>query len=148
MRKAVLLMAFLSLFISTPTVFAAKRVEINLPEQQLSAFEDDRPIYQFTVSTGKRRTPTPNGAFKPWIKLTSTRMRGPGYDLKNVPYVVYFYNEQTPKLRGYGIHGTYWHNRFGTPMSHGCINLKTSDAAQLYSWIDMDTTIYINGQTP
>jgi len=44
-----------------------------------------------------------------------------------VPYVMYFY-------RGYGIHGTYWHSNFGYPMSHGCVNMETSQAGWLYNW--------------
>ena len=54
-------------------------------------------------------------------------MSGPGYYLTNVPYTMYFY-------RGYGLHGTYWHNNFGHPMSHGCVNLKTPDAKWLFDW--------------
>lgn len=49
-------------------------------------------------------------------------MTGPGYDLPNVPYTMYFY-------QGYGLHGTYWHNNFGTPMSHGCVNMPTPERA-------------------
>ena len=45
-------------------------------------------------------------------------MSGPGYYLPGVPYVMYFY-------QGYGLHGTYWHDNFGQPMSHGCVNLPT-----------------------
>jgi lipoprotein-anchoring transpeptidase ErfK/SrfK len=63
------------------------------------------------------------------------------YDLPNVPYVVYFY-------RGYAIHGTYWHNNFGHPMSHGCVNLSIADAKLLYFWIDYATPIIIYGVTP
>ena len=47
---------------------------------------------------------------------------------------MYFFNKNIPKWRGYGIHGTYWHSNFGHPMSHGCINMKTEEAQQLYYW--------------
>ena len=57
--------------------------------------------------------------------------------LPDVPYTMYFYS-------GYGIHGTYWHHNFGTPMSHGCINMRTSDAAWLYSWSVVGTPVVIH----
>ena len=56
------------------------------------------------------------------------------YDLPNVPYTMYFYNNQILKAWGYSLHGTYWHNNFGTPMSHGCVNLRTEDAEKLFYW--------------
>jgi lipoprotein-anchoring transpeptidase ErfK/SrfK len=54
-------------------------------------------------------------------------MSGPGYRLPNVPDVMFFY-------KAYALHGTYWHNNFGQPMSHGCVNLRTEDARWLYEW--------------
>ncbi len=116
-----------------------KRIEVDLTNQRVYAFEGDRKVYDFTVSTGKfNRTPT--GEFRIWIKLRYTRMTGGSqalgtyYDLPNVPYVMYFSNDRYPQSDGYGLHGTYWHSNFGTPMSHGCINLKTEDAQKLYFW--------------
>jgi lipoprotein-anchoring transpeptidase ErfK/SrfK len=64
-------------------------------------------------------------------------MVGPGYDLPNVPYVMYFY-------QGYGLHGTYWHHNFGHPMSHGCVNFKTEDAGWLYNWASVGTLVNIH----
>ncbi len=61
-------------------------------------------------------------------------MRGPGYDLPGVPYTMYFY-------KGYALHGTYWHNNFGHPMSHGCVNLRTSDAGWLFNWASVGTPV-------
>lgn len=107
-------------------------IEIDLSEQKLRAWEGNRLVYEFLVSTGKW-APTPTGDFRIWIKLRSTKMSGgrPGtgtyYYLPNVPYTQYFYN-------GYGLHGTYWHNNFGHPMSHGCVNLATPDAEKLFYW--------------
>jgi lipoprotein-anchoring transpeptidase ErfK/SrfK len=63
-------------------------------------------------------------------------MRGPGYDLHNVPYTMYFY-------KGYGLHGTYWHNNFGTPMSHGCVNMPTEEAKWAYYWADYGTPVVV-----
>ncbi len=146
-------------------IFAAqKRIEVDLTKQRLYAFEDQTKIYDFSVSSGKVVTPTPTGGYWPWIKLRYTRMEGGSvakgdyYNLPNVPYVIYFYNSSHPKYQGYGLHGTYWHNNFGHPMSHGCVNLKTSDMALLYNWIDLvkfnnygegsGTIINIYGKTP
>ena len=56
------------------------------------------------------------------------------YDLPNVPYVMFFSNDEVPASLGFSLHGTYWHNNFGHPMSHGCVNMKTTDVAKLYEW--------------
>ena len=61
-------------------------------------------------------------------------MSGPGYSVPNVPHTMFFF-------RGYSIHGTYWHNNFGTPMSHGCVNLNLTDAKWLYEWTPMGTKV-------
>lgn len=120
-----------------------KRIEIDLTNQRLYAYEGGRMIYNFLVSTGKWGK-TPTGVFKIWIKLRYTKMEGglkvlrTYYYLPNVPYVMYFYNNQTPPWKGYGIHGTYWHHNFGHPMSHGCINMKTEEAGLLYQWAKPD----------
>ncbi len=124
-----------------------KRIEINLGNQHLYAYQADQIIYDFPVSTGKWY-PTPTGTFEIWIKLRATRMSGGNpawgtyYNLPNVQYTMYFYNNEVSKARGFGIHGAYWHNNFGHPMSHGCVNMKTEDAAVLYAWADPPTTGY------
>lgn len=134
-----------------------KRIEIDLTNQRLYAYEGSNRIYNFLISSGKwGRTPT--GSFKIWIKLRSTKMEGGSkalrtyYYLPNVPYVMYFYNSETPKWRGYGLHGTYWHNNFGHPMSHGCINMKTEEVQQLYYWANPDlqgkSSIYASADNP
>jgi lipoprotein-anchoring transpeptidase ErfK/SrfK len=128
-----------------------KRIEVDLTKQQLYAYEGDRLVYTFLISSGKwDRTPT--GTFKIWIKLRSTKMEGglkelgTYYYLPNVPYVMFFYNDRVSKKMGYSLHGTYWHNNFGQPMSHGCINMKTSEIAQLYSWAEVDLPVIIYGK--
>jgi len=121
-----------------------KRIEVDLTNQRLYAYEGDTKVYDFLVSTGKWGA-TPTGTFKIWIKLRYTLMSGGSqalgtyYYLPNVPYTMYFYNDEIPQYRGYGIHGTYWHSNFGHPMSHGCINMKTEEVEQLYSWALPDT---------
>jgi len=104
-----------------------KWIDVNLSEQMLYAYEGDTIVGAFLVSTGLPDTPTVTGQYNVYVKLPSTRMTGPGYDLPNVPYTMYFY-------KGYGIHGTYWHSNFGSPMSHGCVNMETGEAGWLYDW--------------
>jgi len=86
-------------------------------------------MFRTTVSTGSAWTPTVTGRFRIFRKLLSQTMRGPDYVQPNVPYVMYFYG-------AYSIHGTYWHNDFGRPRSHGCVNLRVADARWLFEWTD------------
>jgi hypothetical protein len=109
-----------------------KWIEIDLEKQRLYAHKGDQVIYEFPISSGKwGRTPT--GEFRIWSKLKYTLMHGGSqalgtyYYLPNVPYTQYFHH-------GYGIHGCYWHNNFGHPMSHGCINMYTPDSETLFYW--------------
>jgi lipoprotein-anchoring transpeptidase ErfK/SrfK len=111
-------------------------IDIVLSEQRVYAYLGSELVNEFTVSTGKSTTPTVTGQYRVWIKLRYADMRGPGYHLKNVPYVMYFY-------KGYGLHGTYWHNNFGTPMSHGCVNLKTEDAEWVYNFVSVGSLINV-----
>ncbi len=107
-------------------------IEIDLSEQKLKAHNGNNIDYEFLISSGKW-APTPTGEFRIWVKLKYTKMEGGRkenntyYYLPNVPYTQYFY-------RGYGIHGTYWHNNFGQPMSHGCLNMSIPDAEKLFYW--------------
>lgn len=114
-----------------------KRIYVDLTNQKLYAFEGSNMIMDVPVSTGKWY-PTPTGEFRIWIWLRSTRMSGGSgagyYNLPNVPYTMYFYNSGIPKTLGYAIHGAYWHNNFGSPMSHGCVNMRIEDAEKLFAW--------------
>ncbi|MCS7220114.1 MAG: LysM peptidoglycan-binding domain-containing protein [Anaerolineae bacterium] len=111
-----------------------KWIDINVTTQTLSAYEGDKLVFTTKVSTGTRRYPTVLGKFRIRTKLRSQTMAGPGYYLPNVPYVMYFY-------AGYAIHGTYWHNDFGRPRSHGCVNLSIPDAKWLYEWAPIGTLV-------
>lgn len=106
-----------------------KWIEVDVTAQQVTAWEGDQPVYLFTVSTGLSNTPTVLGQYRIYWKLESTLMAGPSYYLPDVPYTMYFYG-------GYALHGTYWHDNFGQPMSHGCINLRTEEAQKLFEWAD------------
>ncbi len=69
---------------------------------------------------------------------------GTYYDLPNVPNVIYFANDQIPVSAGYSLHGAYWHNNFGTPMSHGCINEPIAQSKLIYDWTELSTPINIH----
>jgi len=113
-----------------------KLILVDLSEQRTYAYENGVLVREFVVSTGLPAYPTVTGTFSIYVKYRSTRMTGPGYDLPNVPYTMYFY-------QGYGLHGTYWHNNFGTPMSHGCVNMRTPDAEWLFNWAPVGTTVQV-----
>jgi lipoprotein-anchoring transpeptidase ErfK/SrfK len=112
-------------------------IDVDLTHQTLTAYEGQTPVRTTFVSTGLPRTPTPVGRYHIWIKLRYDNMSGPGYYLRNVPYVMYFYG-------GYGLHGTYWHSNFGHPMSHGCVNLPTAEAEWLFNWADVGTLVNVH----
>ena len=112
-------------------------IDIDLSEQMLYAYDGDTLVNSFLVSTGVSAHPTVTGTFYVYVKYLYTDMSGPGYYLPDVPYTMYFYS-------GYGIHGTYWHNNFGYPMSHGCVNMRTSDAAWVYNFSKIGTPVVIH----
>lgn len=133
------------------TATGEKHIYVDLDNQTLTAYQGDTLILQTLISSGKW-FPTPTGDFKIWRQVRATRMSGgegaDAYDLPNVPFVMFFYNNEIAKGRGFGLHGAYWHNNFGHPMSHGCINMRTIDAEKLYYWADSDTIITIYGKAP
>jgi hypothetical protein len=112
-----------------PAYPGEKWVEVNVTTQQITAWEGNVPVFTFTGSTGLPYTPTVLGEFNIYWKLESTLMAGPNYYLPDVPYTMYFYG-------GYALHGAYWHNNFGQPMSHGCVNLSIADSQTLFEWAD------------
>jgi lipoprotein-anchoring transpeptidase ErfK/SrfK len=112
-------------------------VDVDLSSQTAHALSGDDLVKSFVVSTGTWMHPTVTGTFKVYVKYRYANMSGPGYFLPNVPYVMYFYKD-------YGLHGTYWHHNFGTPMSHGCINFKTDDAAWLFNFASIGTIVNIH----
>ena len=115
-----------------------KWIDVDLSTQTVRAMEGENEAFRMLVSTGKW-APTPTGEYRIWIKLRYTKMSGGKkenntyYYLPNVPFVMYFY-------QGYGLHGAYWHNNFGQPMSHGCVNLSIADAEKLFYWADPKMT--------
>lgn len=126
---------------TTPT---NKRIVVNLTEEMLYAYDGDTLFMQAPISTGLRLTPTPQGSFTVFKKTPSRYMQGPipgvsdqVYDLPGVPWNLYFSGD------GAVIHGAYWHDHFGEPWSHGCVNLSTENAKRLYAWADVGTKVLV-----
>ena len=123
---------------------SGKWIAVNLSAQTLVAYEGDWPVFSGRISSGLPRTPTPVGTFSVFTKLVADDMAGGSYAtgdayfLPKVPYVMYF------AAGGYAIHGTYWHNNFGNPMSHGCVNLQTDNARWLFEWAPLGTTVVVH----
>jgi LysM repeat protein len=119
-----------------PTIWSGKQIVVDISNQMIYAFENGVLVNSSLVSTGVAAAPTVQGDFRVYVKYTSTTMSGPGYYLPGVPYTMYYY-------RGYGVHGTYWHNNFGRPMSHGCVNLPTSVAKWFFYWAPLGTAVHV-----
>ncbi len=121
------------------TLTGEKHIYVDLTNQTLTAYQGDTLFMQTLISSGKW-FPTPTGDFSIWEKLRATKMSGGQgadyYYLPNVPYVMFFSNDEVAAGRGFSLHGTYWHNNFGHPMSHGCVNMRIIDAQKLYYWVD------------
>jgi hypothetical protein len=111
-------------------------LDVNITKQTLVAYQGEQPVFATLVSTGEAglddheaTTATKRGIFRIHTKHVSATMSsdevGEEFELRDVPYVQYF-------EEGYALHGAYWHDRFGTPKSHGCINLSPEDARRLF----------------
>jgi hypothetical protein len=111
-------------------------INVDLSRQLLTAYEGRTPVRTTLVSTGLPATPTPVGQYRIWVKFRYDDMAGADYYIEDVPYVMYFHG-------GYGLHGVTWHGNFGQPMSHGCVNLPTSEAEWLFNWADVGTLVNI-----
>lgn len=147
-----------------------KWIEVNLERQYLIAYEGDRAVYATLISSGRAYHPddpeanfiTPNGLFRIRAKHLAATMDGDTaadgpYSISDVPWVMYF-------QLAYALHGAFWHNGFGYPRSHGCVNLAPIDAQWVFNWSDPQlpegwhgaypreesggTWIYIHGETP
>ena len=122
----------------------AEEVVVSLGAQRLWAYEGEHTVLTTLVSTGTAETPevaTPIGQWQILVKLPMETMTGTiggkPYEVDDVPYVMYFTNE------GHALHGTYWHNNFGTPMSHGCVNLPMDVAEWMFHWAPEGTPVTI-----
>lgn len=125
------------------TSSTSKRIVVDISEQKLYAYEDENLFKEIRISTGLEISPTPKGTFTIFRKTPSRFMQGPlpghtdVYDLPGVPWNLYFTHE------GAVIHGAYWHRSFGTPYSHGCVNLPPEEAYELYNWAELGTKVTV-----
>jgi hypothetical protein len=125
-----------------PTLWQ-RRIEVNLSTQWLTAYEDDLIVYRAPVATGRDGFNTPTGSFAAYDKLRLQTMTGDAggesWYVPDVPWVMYV-------VGGVALHGTYWHNQFGSGyrLSHGCINLGMDDAEWLYGWADVGTPVKVH----
>lgn len=112
-------------------------IDVDISKQRAYAYEGSTLVRSFVVSTGIASYPTVTGTYRIYVKYRYAPMSGVGWYLPNVPYVMYFY-------KGYGLHGTYWHNNFGVPMSHGCINFTIADAGWVYNFTVVGTVVHLH----
>ena len=119
-----------------------KKIIVNVNQQTLSCFEGNNEVYFCQVSTGRKLDEfgnpvdtwsTPTGLYhRVWRKLISLHMSGggtgAGWDTMAIPWTSLFVGE------GVAVHGTFWHNDFGTPKSHGCVNTLPEDAKWVFRW--------------
>lgn len=107
--------------------------DVDLDAQVLVAYEGRLPVYATLVSTGRKDTPTETGLWRMWKKVSETDMKGLSgedpYSVATVPWTQFF-----DPIKGLALHASYWHDGFGSPRSHGCINLSPIDARWLYFW--------------
>ncbi len=121
-----------------------KYIEVSLAKQELTAYENGKVVLQTKISSGLDYTPpeettwkTPTGEFYVQTKMPSKHMGGgqlifdpEAYIIPGVPWVSFFEPET-----GVAFHGTYWHQNYGVPMSHGCINMKIEEAKWIFRWV-------------
>lgn len=111
-------------------------IEIDLSSQRLTAWQGKTPYHAVIVSTGKDQTPTLTGIFEIQSKIRTARMQGDDYDIPDVPYTMFYSGS-------YAIHGAYWHRSFGTPISHGCVNVAVDHAKRLFDWASVGTPVIV-----
>lgn len=113
-----------------------KAIVVDVKAQRIYAYENGHLAHSALMSSGTVGHDTVQGDYHIYVKYQTTRMTGPGYDLPDVPWTMYFY-------QGYGIHGAYWHNAFGRPMSHGCVNLSIEEAKWFYDFAPIGTLVRV-----
>ena len=110
-------------------------IGVDLSQQVAIAFEGDQPVFATLISSGMDPWPTNEGSFQVYARYTSALMAGGGYSdyyyLQDVPYAMYF-------DESIAFHGAYWHDAFGAPRSHGCVNMSLTDARWLYNWMQSE----------
>ncbi len=135
---------------TSPAVYSWRWVGVSTYEQNLVAYEGDRPVMATLVSTGdmdEERWRTDAGVWQVELFWESGPMEGAAggddfYALDQVPYHMYFNWREA-------LHGVYWHDNFGYYWSHGCVNLSVSDAKWLWdNWVIQETRVYVYDEKP
>ncbi len=134
-----------------PEGVSGRWIQVDLYEQTLAAYEDDRLVYATLVSSGLPEWSTRPGLFNVYARYTANRMRGSYrpdgsdyYYLEMVPWIMYYDGARA-------LHGEYWHDGLGFKRSHGCVNLAPTDAHWLFDWSEKGTPVWVydpSGQTP
>jgi lipoprotein-anchoring transpeptidase ErfK/SrfK len=122
------------------TTTLVRRIEANLSTQRVNLYENDQLVQSWASSSGLPGSATQPGNFRIGWKTPMQNMGcfpGAPYCTENVPWVAYFNGDQA-------FHGAYWHNNFGNPMSHGCVNLPVSAAKFLYDWAPKGTQVSVH----
>jgi len=115
---------------------SGKAIVVSIANQRIYAYQDGHLIHSSLMSSGRPGHETVDGDYHIYVKYVTDRMVGPDYDIPDVPWTMYFY-------KGYGIHGAYWHNDFGRTMSHGCVNLETSEAKWFFDFAQVLTLVRV-----
>jgi len=124
-----------------------KWIDVNLKTQHLMAYEGNAIVQQYDVTSGEPANPTPPGVFQIFAKVKDERMKGDiglpsAYDIKHVPWTMYFAGG------GYAIHGAPWRGVYGPGTerngSHGCLNSPVDQAATLFQWAPLGTTVIVH----
>ncbi|AAU92899.1 ErfK/YbiS/YcfS/YnhG family protein [Methylococcus capsulatus str. Bath] len=136
-----------------------RKIFVYLDTQTMTAVENGQTVRTFKVSTGKPQTPTVTGSFYIYARFPTKTMKSRAkkgekghYIVENVPYAQYFYSD-------YAFHGAWWHNGFGRPASHGCVNMSTQkhnvrwpkapeDAGWLYQWASLGVPVTVMHSPP
>jgi len=136
-----------------------RKLFVYLDSQRVEAVENGKVVRTFKVSTGKSKTPTVTGSFYIYDRYRHKKMRSdvgkgqPGfYEVEDVPYTQFFHKD-------FAFHGAFWHNSFGQPASHGCVNMATKeqnkrwpnvseDAGWLYQWAALGLPVTVKYEVP
>lgn len=122
-------------------IISEKLITVDTNKQMVYAWESGRLVNQSPVSTGMYYTPTVKGNFRIYKKQEKTNMSGyfppyAPYFIRDVPFVMYFH-------KAYALHGAFWHNKFGTRVTHGCVNQPVVFSKWLYEWAPMGTWVTV-----
>lgn len=122
------------------TVSLARRIEVDLGDQRTYLFENGNLVNSYAISSGLADTPTFTGNYRVFAHTRMQNMgcfEGAPYCTEDVPWITWFNGDQA-------FHGAYWHNNFGNPMSHGCVNMPISVAKFLYEWAPVGTEVSVH----